>query len=389
MACPDPLDRAVASGQQSLSFDSDPVAHGPTAPGRSGSHRVYDNSPVGGGGHRSLESCGRVMVQLSRVRPASPLRGAPLLSVLMVAEAAASPPDRITLYECLALVGAWIVATDDHPDMDQIKEMARFVHAAEVYDVVYLDQVSQKLVTRFMNGPTKKGKGHAHPRGNTSNNRLKAVRALLKVCRQIQLCANDWDPTVDIASPKRTRLLGRPVTDTEMAYCEAVAAGGFTTDRRAATLALVQAGATNSELLKLTLADVDFEDGTVRLPGSTHLKARTNPLTPWGLEALRLRAAQVPERDADQPLLVPAGTTPGVAAASLSNSLARILYQAGLKGDPGVTVRSLHAWGALRVYQATSHTDRVVAACDFLGWTDLNKTLAFLQLSGVDDGTDA
>ena len=97
-----------------------------------------------------------------------------------------------------------------------------------------------------------------------------------------------------------------------MERCEAVASAGLVADRRASTLALTQAGASNKELGAVRVGDVWLWDslGWVTLPGASRVRERRNRLTPWGARAVHSRLEQLGPVGPEHPLLAGSTSTP-------------------------------------------------------------------------------
>ena len=133
-------------------------------------------------------------------------------------------------------------------------------------------------------------------------------------------------------------------------------------------------GGTAKEIAALRLGDVDLEAATVAFGGPA---ARINPLDGWSVEMMRrfLVNQRSKPLGADDLLCVSAGSDPVRAAHSVTVRLGNVLRDAGLKGRPGVSARSIRLTAARRVLDF----DGIEAAARFLGVPSLDTAAAALR----------
>ena len=172
----------------------------------------------------------------------------------------------------------------------------------------------------------------------------------------------------------------RPLKPSELQLVQVHAHTGLFASRRLPITALSFAGGTATEIALVRPGDIDLNQRTVTFGGSA---ARTNPLDGWSAEVLeRWFANQIDPPDPASPLCVGAHLSVDRAAHSVSVRLGEVLRDAGLKGTPGVTARSLRLTTAKQILD----TDGLAAAAHFLGSPSLDNTAKALDFDWRRDG---
>ena len=200
--------------------------------------------------------------------------------------------------------------------------------------------------------------------------------ALTVVCDALEAAGAGVDPALRPGRAPRpaTARRSRPLTPAERDLVRAYADRGLVGSRRSAMVALAEAGASPAEIAAAAAADVDLDAGTVRL-GIDPDRARVNPLTGWGAEAIR-RVLVVNGIDpADGARLCVTGSV-GLqqGAQSASTRLCDAIRDAGLAGAEGVTAGSIRLTAAAGVLARGG----IEAAARFLGASSLDAAAAAL-----------
>ncbi len=172
----------------------------------------------------------------------------------------------------------------------------------------------------------------------------------------------------------------RPLSPTELQRIQVHAQTGLFVSRRLLIVALSVAGATATEIALARLPDIDLDACKVTLRGTA---ARTNPLGAWATGAIRkwlINQSDPP--DPNGPLCVSADLSLDRAAHSVTVRLGSVLRDAGLKGTPGVTARSLRLTTARDILKS----DGLAEAARFLGSSSLDSTAAALGFDWRRDG---
>lgn len=138
-------------------------------------------------------------------------------------------------------------------------------------------------------------------------------------------------------------------------------------------VAAARSGGTAKEIAALRLGDVDLEAAMIAFGGPS---ARINPLDGWSVEMMRrfLANQRTEPLGVGDLLCASAGSNPVRAAHSVTVRLGRVLRDAGLKGRPGVSARSIRLTTARRLFE----TDGIETAARFLGVPSLDTAAAAL-----------
>ena len=198
--------------------------------------------------------------------------------------------------------------------------------------------------------------------------------ALTVVCDALESAGVEIDPALRPGreprptAHRRSRLL----TPAERRLVRAFADRGLVGSRRSAMVALAEAGASPAEIALVRVRDVDLEAGTVRLNPA---RARVNPLTGWGSEAIRrvLTVNGIGPADGAR-LCVTGSVGADRAAQSVATRLCDVIRDAGLADAPGVTGGSIRLTTAAEILAV----DGIEAAARFLGARSLDAAAAAL-----------
>ena len=138
--------------------------------------------------------------------------------------------------------------------------------------------------------------------------------------------------------------------------------------RRAVIVALAFAGGKSSEIAKVRKGHVDLKTGTVTVGG------RHNPLCKWGQQMIHQFLRIRPLIDENRLLAVSEQIEAHRRAHAVTVRLGEVIGDAGLKGTPGVTARSIRLHTAKRILEAAG----LEAAAWFLGSDSLTSVVKAL-----------
>ena len=169
-----------------------------------------------------------------------------------------------------------------------------------------------------------------------------------------------------VARPS-TYVSTRPLTDEEDRIVRRRAESKLARSRIGMLVGLSGCGGTAKEIAALRVCDIDLDTQTVSFGGRS---ARVNPLDEWTVTMTRRFFANHNDGlvNGDEPLCLSDSIGEVRGAQSVAVRLGRLLQEAGLKGRPGVSARSIRLTTARRVLDV----DGIEAAARFLGrrrWT--------------------
>jgi hypothetical protein len=171
---------------------------------------------------------------------------------------------------------------------------------------------------------------------------------------------------------------GRPLTATEAALCRvAVNRWDRRSDVTPTQYALAEASATSGELSKLTIGAVTVTGPVhVALPGGRDQDPRTVTLDDWQADIVLARLTALAGRDRSEAFVYD-GTDPGTAKAqaSASGNLKRVLWVAGLAGDPSLNPTSVRNTCAQRRRDRGERLEDIAAV---MGARSLDRLVALL-----------
>ena len=242
-------------------------------------------------------------------------------------------------------------------------KLGRFLESGRsVYDIEVTTRID---VAAWVDAPLSDG---SRPSLATRHNRRSAASAGFRILRDLGLV--DHDPTVDVDLPLRSRGRNtRPLTDDELAAGRAASVGTLSATRLPAVWALAEATATTHEIPRVLPCHVDLDGGTVVLCGSAKTEPRMATLTDWGISVLARRLDLV--GPTDRSLTYEGKGSAASMQASSSMAIARILNEAGLRGDGSVKPESVRAWAGHRIWVVTG---RIESAAVALGCRSLDTT---------------
>lgn len=247
--------------------------------------------------------------------------------------------------------------------------MAQFsTFVGRAYGVRSLADVRPEMVAAYLSAP--RTDGH-EPGVSLQHFRRLAVRVLFRTCRSVGIV--EGDPSLDAGLPARSRAEFRPLEDEEVALCRAAASGSLRRIRSAVAWALCEATARTGELPKVSVGDLDLEQGRVWIAGTPRTLPRWGYPSDWGLAQLRRHAER---SDGELTTLLFCGSADAaLAQSSAVGMISKTLTYAGLGDAPGVRPSSVAAWAGRRVFLDTGRID---IAAQRLGMRSLDRTAVFI-----------
>lgn len=227
--------------------------------------------------------------------------------------------------------------------------LRRFIRFASGHEVVLLREVSPELVTAFVQARTIAG---GIPSVATTHVRLSCIRFLFGVTREYGLAAED--PTLAIDLARRPRLLTRPLEDDEVEACRCAVHATLIATQGPAVWALAEGGGGSSEIARVSGPDIDLASGSARFAGAARTDPRQVLLGDWGVTQLRRRLRDRPNDDLVVFERAPVGDMGRVRVGQM---ITDIMRRAGVGPAPDVRPRSVTAWAARRVFDATGQID--------------------------------
>ncbi len=281
----------------------------------------------------------------------------------LLARIAVSVDSPLTIADARELVNA-ALAQDSTlmPETRKVRgtEIERFWRHVGHHGVRLIAEATPEITEEFIQGAARSGTSWAVPAGSTQKNRRAAVRYAFEVLRGVGFLVGD--PTLDLDVAGAVARRAKPLTDTIIDRLQAAAPHELIASRRAVVVALAEAGATNTEITRVTAADLDLAAGTVSLPGGTRIDPRTNKLTKWGQQVL----GDITGDCADLSMaLLPISAKS--AASTVSNTLGDLSKAAAIR--PRVTVEGIRAWRARRLFE---HSKSIEDVARFLGTRSLD-----------------
>jgi hypothetical protein len=228
-------------------------------------------------------------------------------------------------------------------------------------------------------------------RGNTTSDaavatlrlRRATIRALYVTARSLGLATAR--PLRDLELPLPDAGAGkRPVDDDEMLLLRETADTQRGT-RAPVCLALGRCGAGTIEMGQVLTPDINLEDRTLLLRGSSRIGARTVRIwNDWDFEVIEhWLATHFPDLGTSTP------TAPLLATdrehdvqSAMSASLSALITDARLNARNEITPNSVRAWSGLRVLRANDGD--LFATAAYLGYTSLDKTIALLNIASAE-----
>ena len=247
-----------------------------------------------------------------------------------------------------------------------LEQFWRWCNDADIRD---LETIDREHVEAFLNTPVKRGRSFAAPKPKTIDNRLWAVQHVYVALRYFGYRIPD--PTQDITVRLDRRMVSECCTDDEVVALREAAPATLFDSSFAVILALAELGATNGEMRKLKVCDVDPSRGVVSLSGGPRNDPRTNQLTPWGREILTQRLVAV-----GSPWLVVNTFDQPVSEQTISQRFRELVAVSRIRRR-GLNINSVRAWRARSVYDTTG---LIQDAARFLGHRSLDATAEMIGL---------
>ena len=253
-----------------------------------------------------------------------------------------------------------VIAANDRYQPSTRTTYSAGVHQFETFcltrGITRLSQLTESVVIEFRHLPTQRGTHRRIPSEQTCRNRINAVRELLRIARQIGLHAPDV--TVDIDRHRVTRGTFHRLDENGIEALRAAARLTLPGALAPVLIALIEAGAHNSELVGLD--HMSINGTTVSLPGGTRLSPRTNRLTEHGQHVM----AGAGEWE------LPAST------ASLSATFKHIVTFAGFNPELRIRPQSVIAWRATQIF---NDTHRIEDVARFAGFSSLDTAAELID----------
>jgi len=218
---------------------------------------------------------------------------------------------------------------------------------------------------------------YVRPGQSTARNRQWAANAVFEAAEALGLLA-DGRGLAGEPIPRPSEFVpNRPLTEKEADRVRAFADRGHVHSRRAVIVALALAGGTSTEIGAVRKRHIDLDRGTVRIG------QRQNPLCQWGQQVLRDFLRMRTEIQEHHPLAVGPNLAPERRAHTISVRLGSVIGDAGLRGVPGVSARSVRLYTADRILRTLGlesaawflGLDTLTAAAHALGhdWRTVGK----------------
>lgn len=272
-----------------------------------------------------------------------------------------------------ALVASAVAAKVDAGDYSQQSankllglqhRLVKFLVARGVSDIRAANRRSVELWVKASIAVA--GGGVRPPDTRTIDNRIWAADAFFFALRQLD--CYEGHPLLDIEHPVRPKCHCRPLTDGEVDLGRRFARRDLRDTRGPAAWAVVEAGASTGELMRVTVADATARPGHCWLTGDSHHLLRWVQLTPSGLLAVEARL-EVLGGGLDQSLIYEGAGSAESQQSSSSKVIGDALRRSGLARDAAVKPSSLRAWAGLAAYHRTGD---ITAAATVLGCRSLD-----------------
>ena len=248
-----------------------------------------------------------------------------------------------------------------------VAETNRLFRYLDARGVSRWDEVTANLVLDWCWAARRSQKTKNAHRGvspSTARNRQWAAKAALK---EAKARGAQLDPQeligVRLKRPKEYEVT-RPLTDHEAELVRTYADAGHAISRRSLMVALAFAGGTHSEVAAVRMRDIDINASTVAFTGEA---ARIGPLDEWGVDTVQRFLRNHPHIERDELLCSTQSADP---THTVTVRLGYVMDDAGLRGLPGVSARSIRLTTARKILDR----DGIEAAARFLGSPSLDNT---------------
>lgn len=233
--------------------------------------------------------------------------------------------------------------------------LVKFLAARGITDIREADRLPVEL---WVNASVAvAGGGVRPPDARTIGNRIWAADGFFLALRL--LGCYEGHPLLDVARPPRPKGTCRPLTDGEVDLGRRFARRDLKDTRGPAAWAIVEAGASTGELMRVTVADCTAKPGYVWLTGDARHLPRFVRLTPSGCLAVEARIKALGAKG-DALLIYEGAGSKASQQSSACEAIREPLRRSGIARDPSVKPASLRAWAGLSAYHRTG--DITVAA---------------------------
>jgi integrase len=238
-------------------------------------------------------------------------------------------------------------------------------------------QVERDHVVAWINAPLL-GDEARSPANRTREQRRWSLKVFFYVLRTLDLL--DSDPLVDVDPAARPTFARRPLTDVELQRSRRFAEKTTRDARSPAAFALAEATATTYEIPRVTLADLDLDNGRVWLNGSTRVFARWGTLDVWGTRHIERRLRQR-GTDLDRPLIYEGAGDPASMVSSIDRLFAQVFRRAGLLPDGQINPGAVRAWAGAHLFEELGDIRQVAQR---LGLTKLDAAARLINLPSLE-----
>ena len=273
----------------------------------------------------------------------------------------------LAVWEPLVLEAVQQPYTNERTAQKMVADAKRLFRYLGARGVLRWDEVTAEIVVDWCWAARRNHKTEGVHRGaaqTTARNRLWIVKAVLKEAkaRGAQL---DPQELIGVRIKRPTEIEStRPLTDDEAEQVRIYANASHAISRRSLMVAFAFAGGTNSEVAAVRMCDVDTAAATVAFSGKA---ARIRTLDEWGAETVQRFLRNHPHIERDELLCIAQSSDP---AHSVAVRMGGVLDDAGLRGLPGVSARSIRLTTARKIFDS----DGIEAAARFLGSPSLDGT---------------
>ena len=230
------------------------------------------------------------------------------------------------------------------------------------------DVMSEVVLSWCWAGRQTPGGEYARPSVSTARNRQWAAMAVFEAAETLGLVADGRRLAGERIPRCNDSVTTRPLTEEEAKRVRGFADRGQLFSRRAVIVALAFAGGTSSEIAKVRKSHVDLKTGTVTVGG------RHNPLCKWGQQMMHQFLRIRPLIDENRLLAVSEQIEADRRGHAVTVRLGEVIADAGLRGTPGVSARSVRLFTARGILEAVG----LEAAAWFLGSDSLTSVVKAL-----------
>ena len=271
------------------------------------------------------------------------------------------------------------------------RQLEAFAAFSLAHGVRTLTDVTESLCMRWISArhPLRDSRSAAAPPGSVSTSSVRIRHGVLSSAMSAWLEAGliTQDPLLPLQIERNARKPSAPLTPVEVSRLRRPSNQGVSDHVAAAAMAAALAGAAQSEIARLTISDVHFDDATLTLAGRGRSGVRTIQVGPGGLAALETRLQEVarasrragsPGSTQEAPLALRrplSSYSPHAVAPAVASTLSRAMKRAGIT-RVGIRPGSLRDYAANRTYAITG---RVEDVADVVGLASLDRARALVD----------